>query len=112
MLSARLGTIAIACALTLGAATGTLGCKKLLKGNKGVDAGGGKTTTTSANTPQDDADEQMLDKLDAYIHLSEHAVEPGSPDARALLLVGRSQEGRSPATRRSCSACSTSRTKP
>ena len=68
MLSARLGTLAIACALTLGAATGTLGCKKLLKGNKGADAGNGKTTTTSAgNTPQDDADEQMLDKLDAYI---------------------------------------------
>ena len=70
MLSARLGTLAIACALTLGAATGTLGCKKLLtglKGYKGADAGNGKTTTTSANTPQDDVDEQMLDKLDAYI---------------------------------------------
>jgi hypothetical protein len=67
MLSARLGTFAIACALTLGAASGTLGCKKLLKGNKGGDAGSGKTTTNSANTPQDDVDEQMLDKLDAYI---------------------------------------------
>jgi hypothetical protein len=65
MLSARLGTIALACALTLGAATGTLGCKKLLKGGKGSDAG--KITATSTNTPQDDVDEQMLDKLDAYI---------------------------------------------
>jgi hypothetical protein len=66
MLSARLGTLAIAFALTLGAATGTLGCKKLLKGKKGG-ADAGKVTTTSANTPQDDIDEQMLDKLDAYI---------------------------------------------
>ena len=65
MLSARLGTFAIACVLTLGAATGTLGCKKLLKGNKGADAG--KATATSTSTPQDDTDEQMLDKLDAYI---------------------------------------------
>ena len=45
MLSARLGTFAIACALTLGAATGTLGCKKLLKGKKGS-ADAGKTTTS------------------------------------------------------------------
>ena len=66
MLSARLGTIAIACLLTLGAATGTLGCKKLLKGSKGKTAGT-TTSTASTNTPQDDVDEQMLDKLDAYI---------------------------------------------
>jgi len=66
MLSARLGTLAIACALTVGAATGTLGCKKLLKGKKGS-ADAGKAVTTSTNTPQDDVDEQMLDKLDAYI---------------------------------------------
>jgi hypothetical protein len=65
MLSARLGTLAIAFALTMGAATGTLGCKKLLKGKKGADAG--SATTTSANSPQDDIDEQMQDKLDAYI---------------------------------------------
>jgi hypothetical protein len=65
MLSARLGTFAIACVLTVGAATGTLGCKKLLKGKGTVDAG--KATPTSTNTPQDDIDEQMLDKLDAYI---------------------------------------------
>lgn len=65
MLSARLGTFAIVCALTVGAATGTLGCKKLLKGKGSGDAG--KVTTTSTNTPQDDTDEQMLEKLDAYI---------------------------------------------
>ena len=62
MLSARLGTFALAIALTLGATTGTLGCKKL-KG-KGADAG---KTTTSAASPQDDADEAMQDKLEAYI---------------------------------------------
>ena len=66
MLSARLGTMAIACALTVGAATGTLGCKKLLRGSKGKDAGSA-TSTLSTNSPQDDVDEQMLDKLDAYI---------------------------------------------
>ena len=66
MLSARLGTIAIACLLTLGAATGTLGCKKLLRGSKDKTAGT-TTSTASTNTPQDDVDEQMLDKLDAYI---------------------------------------------
>lgn len=64
-LSARFGAFAMVGVLTLGAATGTLGCKKLLKGNKGVDAG--TITATSTNTPQDDVDEQMLDKLDAYI---------------------------------------------
>lgn len=66
MLTARLGTLAVAGALVLCSATGTLGCKKLLKGKGGVDAGKA-TTTTSANSPQDDADEQMQDKLDAYI---------------------------------------------
>lgn len=66
MLSARLGTLAFAFALTLGAATGTLGCKKLLKGKKGG-ADAGKVTTTSAHTAEDDADEQLLEKLDAYI---------------------------------------------
>jgi len=66
MLSARFGTFAMVCVLTLGAATGTLGCKKLLKGKGSSDAGA-KTTTSTANTPQDDVDEQMLDKLDSYI---------------------------------------------
>jgi hypothetical protein len=66
MLTARVGTVAVAGALALCAATGTLGCKKLFKGKGGVDAGKA-TTTTSASTPQDDADEQMQDKLDAYI---------------------------------------------
>lgn len=66
MLTARMGTVAVALVLTLGAATGTLGCKKLLKGKAGADAGKA-TTTSTANSPQDDADEQMQDKLDAYI---------------------------------------------
>lgn len=68
MLTARLGTVALAVTLTFGAATGTLGCKKLLQGLKKGGADAGKaTTTTAASTPQDDADEQMQDKLDAYI---------------------------------------------
>lgn len=65
MLSARFATLALACALTMGGATGTLGCKKLLKGKGGGDAGSGATTT--AGTPHDDADEQMQDKIEAYI---------------------------------------------
>jgi hypothetical protein len=68
MLSARLGTLALAGALTLGAMTGTLGCKKLLKGKTTTSTkDGGVSTTSAGNTPQDDADEQMLEKLDAYI---------------------------------------------
>jgi hypothetical protein len=68
MLTARLGTLAMVGALTLGAATGTLGCKKLLKGKGGLDAGVTPTrTTSSTNSPQDDLDEQMQDKLEAYI---------------------------------------------
>lgn len=67
MSSARFGTLAatlpLAFALVLGATTGTLGCKKFKKGG----ADGGAKTTTSAGTPQDDADEQMQDKLEAYI---------------------------------------------
>jgi hypothetical protein len=53
--------------LALSAATGTLGCKKLLalKRKGAVDAG--KPVATSTNTPQDDADEQLQDKLDAYV---------------------------------------------
>ena len=65
-MSGRLGTLALVGALTLSAMTGTLGCKKLLKGkNSAKDAGA--TTTTSGNSPQDDLDEQMQEKLDAYI---------------------------------------------
>jgi len=69
MLSARLTTLALAVALTSSAATGTLGCKKLLKGKSGTDAGPSSTgsTTASTTTPQDDADEQMQEKLAAYI---------------------------------------------
>jgi hypothetical protein len=68
MLTARLGTVSLALALTLSAATGTLGCKKLFKKKSTADAGAGATgTTASKNSPQDDIDEQMQDKLDAYI---------------------------------------------
>lgn len=67
MLSARFGTMALAVALTIGASTGTLGCKKLLKGGKNTSTRDAGVSTTGANTPQDDADEQMLEKLDAYI---------------------------------------------
>lgn len=66
IVTARWGTLALAAAIALSAATGTLGCKKLLKGSKNNAKDGG-VSTTSANSPQDDADEQMLEKLDAYI---------------------------------------------
>jgi hypothetical protein len=63
-ISGRLGTLALTGALTLSAMTGTLGCKKLFKG-KSKDAG--TTTTAVGSNPQDDADEAMQEKLDAYI---------------------------------------------
>ena len=64
----RVATIALAGALTLGAATGTLGCKKHLKGRKtGTTAPTPTATSTSTSTPQDDADEAMQEKLDGYI---------------------------------------------
>jgi hypothetical protein len=62
----RLGTIALLGALTLGAMTGTLGCKKLLKGRK-TSTSAPTATATNTNTPQDDADEAMQEKLDGYI---------------------------------------------
>jgi len=58
----RLAAIVTVAALAM---TGTTGCKKLLKGKK--DAGATGTTASTPSTPQDDADEQMLVKLDAYI---------------------------------------------
>lgn len=65
-MSGRLSTLALAFALTLAAMTGTLGCKKLLQRGKTK-----PTTTATApangNSPQDDLDEAMQDKLDAYI---------------------------------------------
>ncbi len=61
-----MGTIALVGALTLGAMTGTLGCKKLLKGRK-TSTTAPTATATNASTPQDDADEAMQDKLDGYI---------------------------------------------
>lgn len=54
-------------AIAIVMASGTLGCKKLLSKK---DAGAGSTsggTTSSGGSPQDDADEQLLVKLDAYI---------------------------------------------
>jgi hypothetical protein len=65
MLASRLAALALAGVIMLGSA----GCKKLLKGGKNStkDAGISTTSAPSTNTPQDDADEQMLDKLDAYI---------------------------------------------
>jgi hypothetical protein len=66
-MSGRFGTLALVGALTLGAMTGTLGCKKLLKAGKASVKDGGSTSTSSAGTPQDAADELMQDKLDAYI---------------------------------------------
>ena len=68
-MSGRLGTLALVGALTFGAMTGTLGCKKLLKGGKSStkDAGTTTTKTASGNSPQDDLDEAMQDKLDPYI---------------------------------------------
>lgn len=68
MLTARLGTAALALALTLGAATGTLGCKKLFKRKSKVDGGATATAATASKlSAQDEADEQMQDKLDAYV---------------------------------------------
>ncbi|CAN5847781.1 hypothetical protein BH11MYX4_BH11MYX4_33410 [soil metagenome] len=68
-MSVRLGTMAMVGALTLGAMTGTLGCKKLLKGrgNKGTSTTTPTATAKNTNTPQDDADEAMQEKLDGYI---------------------------------------------
>ena len=65
-MSGRLGTLALVGALTLSAVTGTLGCKKLFKGKNSKDAGA-TTSSASGNSPQDDIDEQMQEKLDAYI---------------------------------------------
>ncbi len=63
---ARVGVVTAA--LALGAATGTLGCKKLLKGGLAGGADAGKPTSSNhVNSPQDDADEHMQEKLDAYI---------------------------------------------
>lgn len=68
-MSGRLGTLAMTVAIVLSATSGTLGCKKLLK-KKTTDGG---TTAASAgsaastNSPQDDLDEQMQEKLDGYI---------------------------------------------
>jgi hypothetical protein len=45
-------------------ALSTTGCKNLLKKRLGMDAG---VATTAAMTPQDQADEQMHEKLDEYI---------------------------------------------
>lgn len=70
MLTARLGTVALAGALTLAAAAGTMGCKKFPEGKLEEDSGAstGKGSTTAATSrPEDDADEQMQDKLAAYI---------------------------------------------
>ena len=59
--------MALVFAVWVSATSGTLGCKKLFK-KKGPD--GGVTTSIDAgtgNTPQDDADEAMQEKLEAYI---------------------------------------------
>jgi hypothetical protein len=66
-ISARLGALALVGALTLSATTGTLGCKKLLKGLNKNDAGTTPTAAGTKNSPQDDADEALQEKLDAYI---------------------------------------------
>lgn len=66
-MSARFRTLALVLATWVSATGGTLGCKKLFKRAAGD---GGVTTTIDAgstNTPQDDADEQMQEKVDAYI---------------------------------------------
>ena len=57
---ALLGTLA------LGAVTGTLGCKKLLRGRK-TSTSVPTATATRTSTPQDDADEAVQEKLDGYI---------------------------------------------
>ncbi|MDB4940882.1 MAG: putative lipoprotein [Labilithrix sp.] len=69
-ISGRFGTLAMTLALVLSASTGTLGCKKLLKKSAGADGGTATAASGSAgstNTPQDDIDEQMQEKLDGYI---------------------------------------------
>ena len=65
----RLGTFALLGTLALGAASGTLGCKKLLKGRKASSTATPSATSSvaNANTPQDDADEAMQEKIDGYI---------------------------------------------
>ncbi len=65
----RLGTFALLGTLALGAASGTLGCKKLLKGRKASSTATPSATPSvaNANTPQDDADEAMQEKIDGYI---------------------------------------------
>lgn len=56
-------------AMMIAMASSTLGCKKLLSKKKdaGATSSSGGTSSGSVNTPQDDADEQLLVKLDAYI---------------------------------------------
>ena len=61
----RLGTFALLGTLALGATTGSLGCRKLLKGEK-TDASA-TAAAPSPRTPQDDADEAMQDKISGYI---------------------------------------------
>ena len=65
-MSARFRSLSLVFAVWVTATSGTLGCKKLFK--KKADAG--VTTVIDAgsnNTPQDDADEAMQEKLEAYI---------------------------------------------
>lgn len=65
VLSRAVGKVLLIATIAL-ASSGTLGCKKLLKGKK--DAGTSTPVGTKpTSTPQDDADEQLLVKLDAYI---------------------------------------------
>ena len=67
-MSGRLGTLALIGALTVSATTGTLGCKRLLRGKNSASKDAGTTTTSgTGNSPQDDLDEAMQEKLDAYI---------------------------------------------
>lgn len=55
-------------AIAIAMASGTLGCKKLLsKKDAGASSSSGGTTSSSGGSPQDDADEQLLVKLDGYI---------------------------------------------
>lgn len=56
-------------AIAIAMASGTLGCKKLLsKKDAGASSSsGGTKSSSSGGTPQDDADEQLLVKLDGYI---------------------------------------------
>ncbi len=66
-MSGRLGTLALVGALVMSAMTGTLGCKKLLSRGKASKDAGVAATTVPASTLQDDQDEAMQEKLDAYI---------------------------------------------